>query len=192
MVWPILHPSQIASILGIEHQSSEPAQEVAWDTVSILEGWVKNLNHLSWSEILAPTPSRGRSTRNLTVNAFHPFELLPGAFERGEFPWRPDLTDAEMEASLVDSGSTVEFASNVLNGWKLFLMGQDSEAGFVDGPVTTPRGEVTLHALLDSQRWHAAWHHRQVIDAAKLVGHSLPHRLSDGMSSAIGLPDNVY
>ena len=58
--------------------------------MEILAAWLGHLHTTPWSVLLAPTPARGRSLRNLTVNVFHPFELLPAAWTSGEFDWRPE------------------------------------------------------------------------------------------------------
>ena len=52
--------------------------------------------------LVAPTPSRGRSVRNLTVNTFRPFELLVEARRSHTFRWYTGDADAERERPLVD------------------------------------------------------------------------------------------
>lgn len=191
-VSPILHISQIAFLLGLPYEDTDSSERVAWDTVTILDGWLVNLYEMGWKDILAPTPSRERSTRNLTVNTFHPFELLPGAFREGRFLWYPETRDVELEQEIQNKDALVQFASKTLDEWKMFLFSSGQELDRVEPVVTSPRGDTTYPALLRAQRWHAAWHHRQISDAARRMGYRLPHRLSREMRATLKLPKNIY
>jgi hypothetical protein len=161
VVSPVLHVSQLSSLLGLEGEVSGDAVGLSWDTVSLLEAWRCELAELSWQVVTRPTPSRGRSLRNLTVNVFHPFELLPGAWLRGEFPWEPEL-DEEREAAFGNTAALVGWAYTTLDGWRVFLAGHEDEIGERDPVVVSPRGRVGWTALLASQRLHAAFHLRQL------------------------------
>lgn len=86
----ILHISQIASLLGLSSHCDAVAERMAWDTVTIPRSWMETLSRLGWEIVLQPTPSRGRKIRNLTVNTFHPFELIPAGFATGQFEWYPE------------------------------------------------------------------------------------------------------
>jgi hypothetical protein len=161
IVSPLLHVSQLSSLLGLRGEPDGDAVRLAWDTVSLLEAWIRELAELSWQVVTRPTPSRGRSLRNLTVNVFHPFELLPGAWLGGEFPWHPELDD-DREAAFADTAGLVGWACEALDGWRVFLAGYGDEIGERDPPVASPRGRIGWTALLASQRWHAAFHLRQL------------------------------
>lgn len=170
---------------------TEDTERVAWDTVTILESWALNLQSMEWDVVLEPTRSRGRTIRNLTVNTFHPFELLPGAFESGRFDWYPERDD-ERERGLTDMALLREYVSDVLTGWQRFLFERAEELAEADHMVSGPRGELTYAALLESQRWHAAWHHRQVDDHCRRRGAATPNPLSASLSGAVGLPSYIY
>jgi len=114
---PILHVSQLASMLGLQAPSQLESTRLAWDTVAVLEAWVKLIGPLDLETLTAPTPSRGRSLRNLTVNVFHPFELLPVAFETGRFDWDPDL-DESRAATLRDAAAVVAYARSCSAIWR--------------------------------------------------------------------------
>jgi hypothetical protein len=165
---PVLHVSQIADALGLPWRPRLPPSALARDTVVLLETWLTGIAGLALVELLAPTPSRGRSLRNLTVNVFHPFELLPAAWVEGSFPWDPDR-DGQRESALVDADALTAYARRTLERWSGFLddVREDLDAG--DREVTSPRGRVSFAVLLDTQRWHAAYHLRQLAFAVKGV-----------------------
>ncbi len=62
---PILHVSQLASMLRLEAPPSLEATRLAWDAVAVLDAWVSLIAPLDFEALTAPTPSRGRSLRNL-------------------------------------------------------------------------------------------------------------------------------
>jgi hypothetical protein len=97
--------------------------------------------------------------RNLTVNVFHPFALLPGAWKSGQFPWEPERDD-EREQALSD---VVAYAERILGDWTAFVLEHDDELGRRDPVVSSPRGDARFSALLDSQLAHVAFHHEQLV-----------------------------
>ena len=159
---PILHRTQIASLLGLPSQEEGAAGSLAWDCATLLQAWIAQLGGLPLGLLIAPTRSRGRSVRNLTVNTFHPFDLLPGACASGTFAWDPDLDD-EREAPLGDTNAVTAYAAERHDRWVAFL-GDHSDTLDPRRPVETARGALTLGALLSAQRWHVAYHYRQLID----------------------------
>lgn len=187
----ILHVSQVASLLGLPQQATAVAERVAWDTVTILRSWTTNLDLLDSAVVVQPTLSRERTIRNLTVNTFHPFQLLPAAFDRGSFDWYPER-DSERERDIPDVAALQRYATQILGEWELFVF--EHGAGF-DEPnlrVKGPRGDIGYPALLDSQRWHAAWHHRQVADHCQRQGMQGLDALPASLLQDVGLPAYVY
>jgi hypothetical protein len=181
----VLHVSQIAQALGLPlPPPGEPLRE-GRDAKAILDAWVGHLSAIGWEELVAPTPSRGRSLRNLTVNVFRPFELLPAAWRTREFDWRPE-EDAAHERQLIDRAAVLQFAGGAAADWLRFVDAQVDELGRRDPPVSTQRGTVTFSALLAFQRWHAAYHYRQLVDVAG-VRDSLDLTPFD-----LALPDQIY
>jgi hypothetical protein len=151
----------------------------------ILDAWCDGLRGLRWELLLEPTPSRGRSLRNLTVNTFHPIELLPEAWEQGRFDWDPDR-DEERELVLGDAAAIVDYADGIAGGWHDFLLRTGDQSA--DLTVRTPRGELSFAELLDSQRWHAAYHYRQLVAFLRSRGEALAtYALPD-----VELPDDVF
>ena len=147
------------------------------------------LDGLSLEVLLAPTRSRGRTLRNLTVNVFHPFELLPGACSHGTFQWDPDVDDAR-EAPLTAAGAVTAYASERREGWVVFLEGHGDTLD-PHRSVRSPRGTLALAALLASQRWHVAFHYRQLLDFLRErdipVASPFPLDRLDGLDLPAGL-----
>ena len=95
-VTPLFHVSQISAALGLPGPDGGEWIAAGWDIAAILRAWCDHLQEAGFELALEPTPSRGRTLRNLTVNVFHPLELLADAGETGRFDWDPDL-DEERE-----------------------------------------------------------------------------------------------
>jgi hypothetical protein len=182
---PVLHVSQIAEALGLPLPSTGLPLRAGRDAATILAAWLDHLPALSWGQLLHPTPSRGRSLCNLTVNVFHPFELLPAAWRTEAFDWRPEEDDVR-ERRLADREALLGFATAAAAGWHSFLDTFGADLGDRDPLVTTPRGAVTFSALLEFQRWHAAYHYRQLVDAAAVTD------LLDLEPFSLALPDEIY
>jgi len=188
---PILHSSQLASILGLEAPAQLEVTRLAWDAAAVLDAWLTLIQPLDKEALTAPTPSRGRSLRNLTVNVFHPFELLPTAFETGHFGWEPAL-DEDREAALQDAAAVVAYASDRCLAWQHWLYESEADLLARDPVVTSPRGRVTYANLLDSQRWHAAFHYRQLLAFLDQRGHDLAGAFSLTSLAGLTLPAETF
>jgi hypothetical protein len=191
---PIMHPSQIASLLGLDGEEGDAtaALRLAWDLSTVLDAWVDHLRLLDWETICAPTPSRSRSLRNLTCNTFHPIELIPGAVEHGSFPWDPD-GDEEREAALHGAQDAVDYASGIAMAFQGWLLGAEEllqEAGA--RPVRTLRGDVDVVTLLVAQRWHASFHYRQLKVFLASRGITVPGSFTIEALADLDLPEEVF
>ena len=156
-----------------------------------MDAWLQLIRPLDTETLLLPTPSRGRSVRNLTVNVFHPFELLPAAFDEGRFAWDPDL-DEDREASLRDAGAVLGYATDRSVTWWGWLVEREGELLLRDPKVSSLRGEITYRNLLASQRWHAAFHYRQVLAFLEGRGHSVGDALSLESLNDLDLPREIF
>jgi hypothetical protein len=184
-VVPVLHVSQIAEALGLSPPPSGHPLRDGRDAAIVLGAWLSDLEIADWDLLLTPSRSRGRSLRNLTVNVFHPFELLPAAWTTGEFDWQPEQDDAR-ETHLTNHSSLVRFAEPAATAWSRFLDEHGREIETHDPLVSSPRGRVPFSALLSFQRWHVAYHYRQL--AATLeVEPTILDRLDD-----LELPAEVF
>ena len=142
--------------------SAEPTR-VAWETLPLLRSWLDRLRPLALEQLTAPTHSRGRSLRNLTVNVFHPIELLPAAWSTLDFPWEPERDD-EREKGLATAAEVVGYAERRLADWTDFVLEHADDLGERDPVVSSPRGELRFSALLDSQLEHVSFHHAQLVE----------------------------
>jgi hypothetical protein len=187
---PILHVSQLAAALGLPPPEAPPGARLAADTADVLRAWLDQLRPLSWSTLVAPTPSRGRSLRNLTVNVFHPFTLLPAAWAGDGFPWDPEEDDRR-EAALATAGDVVSYAQSIHESWSDFLERADD----LDRPgllVPSPRGALAWLDLLDHQRWHAAFHYRQFVEFLDRERLARPQALPLALLEGLQLPADVF
>jgi hypothetical protein len=188
---PILHVSQLASMLDLEVPSQPAATRLAWDSAAVLQGWIDLIRPLDFETLTAPTPSRDRSPRNLTVNVFHPFELLPTAFDGGMFDWDPDLDDAR-ERDLMDASAVVAYASGRRAAWESWLVEREVDLVTRDPQVESPRGRLTFANLLSSQHWHAAYHFRQLQAFLASRGHDLAGAFSLASLAELDLPPEIF
>lgn len=183
---PVLHVSQIAEALGLPPPPGGSPLRDAQDATVILDAWLSHLRALEWEGLVRPTPSRGRSLRNLTVNVFGPFELLPAAWTTGSFDWRPE-NDGTREATLEDRTALVHFAEGAVAGWTRLLIEAGDELARRDPLVASPRGDVPFSTLLSFQRRHAAFHYRQLVEFLHPAG-----ALDLAVFEDLGLPEDVY
>ena len=189
----ILQISQVASALGLPMPEVGEVSRLGWDTVPILESWIESVQKADFEYLLTPTKSRERSVRNLLVNTFYPFELLPDTWDSGVFDWNPEHTDHLYEAPLTDMDTLVAWAESRFFGWQSFLLDKEDDL-HTDGPeVDTPRGRVTYNVVLSGQRFHAAWHHRQMVDHLREGGYPLPDALDvEVLAEDLVMPANIY
>ena len=189
-----MHPSQIASLLGLDDAGSAGGNglRLAWDLSAILDAWVDHLRLLDWEAICAPTPSRGRTLRNLTCNTFHPITLIPGAVEHGAFLWNPDGDDVR-EAALDSAPATISYAATTAADFQGWLLGaEELLAGAGSRPVKTLRGDLDVATLLVAQRWHAAFHYRQLKVFLASRGIVVPGSFSIEALADLELPEEVF
>jgi hypothetical protein len=188
---PVMHRTQIATALGLPGPPTEESQRLAWDIVPVLDAWIAHLAHVEWDMLLRPTPSRGRTLRNLTVNVFDPVSLLPDAFLSGRFEWYPEQ-DHRREEDLRSTGDVVEFARDAADGWVAFLGDHGEELDQRNPPVASSRGDVDFAALLEYQRWHAAFHYRQMVEFLRADGIVLPGAFKVESLTDLELPESVF
>ncbi len=187
----MLHRTQIATALGLPAPKTEERQRLAWDIVPVLDAWIAHLGHVDWEVLVRPTPSRGRSLRNLTVNVFDPVSLLPDAFLAGRFEWYPEEDDRR-EQELRSTEDVARLATDAAARWMAFLGDHGQELDQRDPPVASSRGDVDFGALLEYQRWHAAFHYRQMVEFLRGQGVVLPGAFKVEALTDLDLPQSVF
>jgi hypothetical protein len=160
-VLPILHVSQLARALDLPAPGPPPSALMVWETVGRLQEWLARLRPLDRAALTRPTQARGRTLVNLTINVFHPFELLPGAWESGRFDWDPTLDD-ERERALGSPEAVVAYAEGIQRAWGDFVAEREADLESRDPVIDSLRGELTYSELLESQSWHVEFHQRQL------------------------------
>jgi hypothetical protein len=188
---PILHVSQLAAAIGVSREAGGDPVALAWDIVSVLDAWCEHLPALSFGELIEATPSRERSLRNLTVNTFHPIELLPAAWATGRFDWDPDGDD-QREARLREVDAVVGYARPIAASWTAFVLEVEHRLADDDPTVASPRGDVSYSTLLASQRWHAAFHYRQLVEHLAPRGKAVPGTLRVEALAGLELPAEIW
>ena len=190
-VVPILHVSQIANVLGLPAPAHGDASRLAVDTVDLLRAWIELVRGLPVEGLCAPTPARGRSLRNLTVNVVHPFELLPEAWATGVFPWQPE-EDELRERELRSAEQVVSYAERTCERWSGFVSELGAQLDQRSQRVSSPRGEIDWPDLLDQQRWHVAFHYRQLVVVLDDRGLAHPLPLPLELFEGLELPADVF
>lgn len=158
---PILHVSQIAAALGLPVAASEQPARLGWELAATLDRWLELVRPLGLEALTAPTASRGRSVRNLTVNVFEPVALLPGAWATGRFDWHPE-DDDRREGSLASPAGVVAYAERIAGAWTSFLLEREGELAGRNPEIASPRGAVSYSDLLAAQISHARFHLDQI------------------------------
>jgi glutaredoxin len=183
----IYHVSQVAALLGMTPAQGGDAARLSWDIAALLEAWSDELLEVDWELMTLGTRSRGRTVRNLTVNVHEPIHELTVAWETGVFDWNTEL-DEERATALGDANELRAYAHARTAEWITFLSGLGDELSLGDPMIRAGDEDVTFSSLLDAQRFHAAFHYRQLrvflsernaargagFDLARLEGLRLP------------------
>ena len=90
---------------------------------------------------------------------------------------------------LADATSVVAYADDRRRSWHHWLCGREADLTFRDPDVTSPRGSVSFANLLGSQRWHAAFHYRQLLVFLDSRGHDVTSALSLGTPPVRRIPE---
>ena len=184
---------QIASALGLpQPEESTGSVRLGWDAASILESWATLLPSASWAQVNKSTPSRGRSICNLTVNTFRPYEMLPETWRTRRFEWRTGEEDAKREREITDMQELEGFAWKIQRSWEDFLLESEAELKASDPVIESNRGDAPFSVVLRSQRWHAAFHHRQIVDFLAAEDVHVAEALDVAGFDDLDLPDSIY
>jgi hypothetical protein len=185
----VLHVSQLSTWLGLPVPPRVASRRAGWDILGLVRAWVEHLGPIDDALLIVPTPSRNRTLKELTANAFHPLELLPGAWTSGEFDWHPE-DDAVRMGALPDADAVRAYARRISDGWNLFTL--DAAFDERDPQVRSPRGTLAYSTLMTSQRWHVAFHYRQVTVFLTSRGVELPNTITAEALEPFELPQEVY
>lgn len=138
----IMHVSQVARLLDLPAPELAGASQAAYDIVLLLESWERMLRPLRPEAIVADTASRGRSVRNLTMNAVYPISLLPEAHASERFDWGLVDLDEERARPYTDAAALADFTRGVRDAWSAFVVAYEDQLGERDPWVEAPRGRM--------------------------------------------------
>jgi glutaredoxin len=187
----IYHVSQVASLLGMTVADSGKSLRLAWDLAGVLEAWSDQLATIEFQAMVAPTPSRGRTIRTLTVNVHEPIHELTVAWERGTFTWDTDADEARA-ARLEDEQAVRSYAEAKTAEWITFLTDLGDDVGRYDPEVSAGAERLSFGALLDAQRFHAAFHYRQLMSFLAQQGETGARPLQLTRLDGLRLPEAVF
>ncbi|HEY7282333.1 MAG TPA: hypothetical protein VID47_12145, partial [Actinomycetota bacterium] len=189
---------QLAPLLGLPEPSGLDTVRMAWDLAALCDAWAEAAAGVP-EEIVGrpmplstPDPSRTISVRDLVVNVFHPIALLPGAWSTGGLPWYPEERDEEIATGLPDADAVASYAEAGRGAWNIFMLDRDEDELAERNPtVSSPRGTVRFDALVASQRWHAAFHYRQLLYVLDGWGYPVPAPLDLATIAGLDLPAEI-
>jgi hypothetical protein len=158
----------------------------------LLDAWVAHLRVFDWEFVCAPTPSRDRTLRELTVNVFNPYDLAPAAWDRGNLPWHPE-DDPTRALGFESAEALSSWAADIARRFGEFLAVNEPDLEDPRRPISSPRGELEWGPFVSSQRWHAAFHYRQLVAFAELRGVRRPQgALELSTFAGLELPSEVF
>jgi hypothetical protein len=158
----------------------------------LVEAWAANLRALQWELLVKPTHSRGRTVRNLTMNAVYPISLLPETWETGELDWGIVDLDEERGEAYTTTERLADFARGVHAEWSMFMLESEEALSLANPEVKTPRGLLRYSELLASHRWHLSFHYRQMVAYLVSEGVEPAHPFRPEQLAGLTLPADVF
>jgi len=182
----IMHISQVARLLDLPTPPLAEPSRVAYDLVLLLESWERMVRPLTPEAIVSDTASRGRSIRNLTMNAVYPISLLPDAYASEHFDWGLVDRDEERAQPYTDAAALADFTRDVRDAWSAFVFVYEDQLAIRDPWIEAPRGRMRFSELLNHQRWHLSFHQRQIAEHLQATAElDLPRRLGVDLPEAV-------
>ena len=99
---------------------------------------------------------------------------------------------ARRARDLQDAPAVVAYASDRYVAWQDWLRENERDLLTREPDITSPRGCVTYSNLLDSQRWHAAFHYRQLLAFLDGRGYDLTAARSLASLDGLTLPAEIF
>lgn len=186
------HPGQIAELLGIEVEGVRSAGALAWSLLDVLQRYLDLVRDLDFEQMRLPTESRARDIRNLVVNVFRPIAYLAQSWEDGEFNWFTGEADTQQETFLRNAKDVLAFAEEILIAFNSFVLDAEAALDAEERRVDGNRGDMTYATLLTTQRFHVAFHYRQIVDCLSKADVAEKPSLPDALLREIALPEQLY
>ena len=161
--------AQLAAAVGVEPPPGQPVAQEAGECLALLHAWLAHARAFDWQLLSRPTPSRGRTLRELTVNVFEQFEHAPEAWETGELRRDPD-DDASRAAAFPSRQELVGWADGIAQRWGDFLLLHERELDDAPPPFSSVRGMLEWGPFVSAKRWHTAFHYRELVEFCEAEG----------------------
>lgn len=187
-----MHISQLARLLELPVPEMPEASRLAYDLLLVVGFWTSLIRPLPFELLVADTESRGRSIRNLTMNAVYPISLLPETYKTGKFDWGLVDIDEQLAQRYEDTEALAAFAQSVHDSWAVFLAGYEDVLAERDPWIDAPRGRMRFSELLGHQRWHLSFHYRQIGEFLATQGRPVPDAMRIDAAIDIELPPTVF
>lgn len=191
-VFPVQHPVQIASLLGLDADIAKGSTAIAWSLLDVLQRWEAAVSDVPFDVLASPTPSRGRPVKHLVVNVSRPIMLLPRAWQVHRFHWYTAEADLQKLAYLTSAEEIADLMTRARVVFSNFLLDHGDALSVSDPFIEGLRANMRYSELLATQRFHAAFHYRQAVDQLDTSGMDRKHALPQAMVREIGLPTNLY
>ena len=120
-----------------------------------------------------------------------PLRLMADGWESGVFVWDTDL-DEGIAAQLADADAVRAYAESRTAGWIGFLMDLGDELGRADPQLRAGHETIAFSTLLDAQRFHAAFHYRQIRAFLEAAGVARAGVLELARFDGLRLPQAVF
>jgi hypothetical protein len=126
--------------------------------------------------------------------AWHVFGIGDGFIEAVEGRER-DWVAVSMRfpaGGVPDGGIARDYGSEVIGRLEQWWQGLDAVRRSGIGTVSTPQGEVGLHAFLERQTWHSGQHGRQIADVIERHGGTADWPDRDAQLAGLPMPVAVW
>src|SRR6185369_9809302 len=107
-VQPIIHVSQLYSLLGLDLPAEFNERSLAWDVLTMMESWLGVIRSLDDKQLFAPTPARNRSPRDLLADTFEKIAKGPAAWSAGDYVVVIDTE--EVARTITDGEAAIRYA----------------------------------------------------------------------------------
>jgi hypothetical protein len=165
--------AQLASAVGVAPPPGAPVGREAGECLALMDAWLAHVRVFGWELLSAPSPSRGRTLRELTVNVFSQFEFVPSAWESGELRKHPDADDVR-GAAFASRDELTDWAAGIARDWAHFLAVNETELDDPARRLVSSRGALQWGPFVSAKRWHTAFHYRQLVAFAEREGVARP------------------
>lgn len=186
----VLHVGQLREWLGLP-DDEEPAGYL--DLVAACERVLKAVERAARAipddQLETRTPNRGRDAREMIFNIHAPLDALAASLDSGRFVYDP-TKDFAHSRRFGDARALADYCATVRSRWVIRALGVT--AADQQRILSTDRGDLTQHQMLDFLARHAAGHLRQLYVFLRERGVSPDGELNEEEMSPIIVTAELY